>query len=537
MMKFLRTQMKWIMALIVIAFLLSTFFMYEGRTTRRTPGRNADGTMADYEVAKINGRSLMRSELEQRLRNYLSNQGSRSAESLDMPAIYRAVLEETVLESQLAKEVEESGIRVTDSEADQAMKAYADRYYATRETFYQALANSGIKVDDYKRQLARQMATEQLIRNAIGEIVISDDQATEFYETMKALIYSRPEGFMVHMSDFHNKEAAENFRAKLLNGESWDVIVSSDVLNSKDLINITKSPVFLPSSALNSGALSVMGSLDVGQPSEGFSVSSSDYAVGLKTSHVEETVTPYDQLSADIKTLLTNQEQRKRLTDYEEKLRNKAQLVINDEELFKSPVVSIDETQSVLPENPIEIIEENDEPAPEASDDAKPETQPAATSVEPAPEMPAVTEEAKPDEPAPEATVTTEEAKPDEATPTATDEAKSVEPAPEAQPVEATPEATATTEEAKLDEATPEAQPAEAQPETPEATEEAKPEEAKPETPEVTDETKSDEPAQETPAVTEEAAPAETAPEATATEEIITKSEDMPLQEEVKEEK
>ena len=479
MMKFLRTQMKWIMALIVIAFLLSTFFMYEGRTTRRTPGRNADGSMSDYEVANINGRSLMRSELEQRLRNYLSNYGSRSAESLDMPAIYKAVLDEAVLESQLTKELDESGIRVSDAEAEQAMKDYADRYYATRETFYQALANSGIKVDDYKRQLARQIATEQLFRNAIGEVVISEDQATQFYDTMKTLIYSRPEGFMVHMSDFNNNEAAEDFRAKLLAGESWDVIVSSDVLASKDLINITRAPVFLPVSAMQSGTLSVMASVDVGQPSEVFSVSSSDFAVGLKTSHVDASVSPYEEVSADIKNMLTNQEQRKRLSDYEASLRNKAQLVINDEELFTSPAVSVDETPSIIPEPTIEIIEESDDVKPEATEEVKTEE--------------TATEEAKP-----EATAT-EEPKPEEATkPEATEEVKVEESVTE----EVKPEATAT-EEPK--------------PETEEEVkaEETSTEEVKPE-PETTEEVKVEE------TVTEEA-------------EVIVKSEDIPLQEEITE--
>ena len=78
MMNFLRKHMKGVMLLIVIAFLLSTFLMYEGRTTRRTPGRNPDGSMSDYEVATINGRSLMRSELERRLRDYLSTYSTRT---------------------------------------------------------------------------------------------------------------------------------------------------------------------------------------------------------------------------------------------------------------------------------------------------------------------------------------------------------------------------------------------------------------------------------------------------------------------------
>ena len=70
MLKNLRTHMKWIMITIVVAFLLSTFLMYEGRSGRRGPSRSADGTMTDYEVAAVDGRPLMRSELENRLRAY-----------------------------------------------------------------------------------------------------------------------------------------------------------------------------------------------------------------------------------------------------------------------------------------------------------------------------------------------------------------------------------------------------------------------------------------------------------------------------------
>lgn len=363
MMNFLRKQMKWVMAIIVVAFLLSTFLMYEGRSTRHTPTVNADGTMSDYEVAQINGRSLMRSELERRLRDYLSSYSSRSAESLDMPAIYQAVLNQTILESQLAKEVEDSGIRVSDAEADQAMKNQADMYYPTRETFYQALANSGIKVEDYKRNLARQIALERLLSNVIGEVEVSEDKAVEFYDTMKNLIYARPEGFMIHAANFHKKEDAEVLRGKLTAGESWDVIVSNNELASNDVINITREPVFLPSSALTTGAFSILASLDVGEVSPVFEVTSDDFAVGLKTQHVEASVTPYDELSSDIRTLLLQQEQRKRVSEYEESLIKKAQVVINDESLFaRTAVTSPDESMPELVINDIVEVSADSEP-------------------------------------------------------------------------------------------------------------------------------------------------------------------------------
>ena len=392
MMNFLRKQMKWVMGIIVVAFLLSTFLMYEGRGTRRRPDRNPDGTMSDYEVAKINGRSLMRSELERRLRDYLSDYSSRSAESLDMPAIYQAVLDQAILEAQLAKEVEEKGVKVSDADADRAMKDYADRYYPTRETFYQALANSGVKVEDYKRSLARQMATEQVIRNAIGEVVISEDRAVEFYETMKALIYSRPEGYMLHMADFNTSDDAEFLRAKLEAGESWDVIVSNDELASHDVINITREPVFLPTTAFTAGALNALASVDVGKASPVFSMSSFDYAVGLKTEHVEASVRTYDEVSGDIKTLLTNQEERRRLTEYETALKNSAQLVINDPELFARPALSEDEEPAVE-----DVIPELAEVHP-VSEEVKPEAEaPVVEETSPEIEAPVVIEEASPE--------------------------------------------------------------------------------------------------------------------------------------------
>lgn len=379
MLDFLRKQMKWVMAIVVVAFLLSTFFMYEGRSTRRTPTRNADGTMSDYEVAQINGRSLMRSELENRLRSYLGTFNSRSTASLDMPALYQTVLNQAVLESQLLKEIDEQGIKVSDAEAEEVMKNYADTYYATRETFYQVLAQSGIKVEDYKRNLARQIAVDRLMNNAVGEINISEDRAVEFYDSMKSLFFTKPEGFMVHMADFKTSADAEAFREKLIGGASWDVIASDDKVNSGDVINITRNPVFLPSNALRLGAFTSIASLDIAEPSSVISVSSFDFAVVMKTSHVEETVSTYDEVSGDIRNLLTQEEQRKRLAEYEEKLRAKANLVINDQELFARPAVSKDEEAA-----PEIIIKESSEDA-TVPEEAKPEEAPAP--VEPVEEV------------------------------------------------------------------------------------------------------------------------------------------------------
>ncbi len=335
MMKLLKAHMKWIMVIIVIAFLLSTFLMYEGRSPRRGPGElNADGTMSDYEVAQINGRPLMRSELERMRVTYLENAGIRNTESIDMALVYRDVLSQVILNSQMSKEVEERGIRISDSEADAAMKAQADRYYVTREAFYRTLQQRGIKVDDYKRDLARQMAQEVLLREAIGEIDISEDQAVQFYDNIKNTFLKQPERYSVNFADFRNFDAAENFRTVIENGESWDV--AAKAVNSSDVINITTDPVMLSAVSLNSGSMNFLASYDIGEVSRVIEMSSNDFTVAMKIEHLDESILPYDEVSADIKQLMTQQEAEQRVRDFQAGLISKAQVVINDNALFQS---------------------------------------------------------------------------------------------------------------------------------------------------------------------------------------------------------
>lgn len=334
MMKKLRTQMRWIMLLIVVAFLLSTFLMYEGRGTRRGPRQAADGSMEDYEVAEINGKPLMRSELEQRLRNYLESYGQRGVASLDMPALYKSLLDQATFELQLAQEVRDQGIQVTDAEADQAMKDYADQFFPTREAFYQSLERSGIKIEEYKKGIARQMANEQLLRSAVGEVVISEDEAVQFYDTMKSLLYRQPAGFKVYLAQFTTSADAEALRDRLNGGENWAAATSGDAVVSKDVISVTAEAIFLPENAFDTGALVPMKSLDVGQVSPVFELASDDFAVGLKNERVEERTTPYDEVSADIRVILRQQKERQNLEDFERALREKAKVVIHDTALF-----------------------------------------------------------------------------------------------------------------------------------------------------------------------------------------------------------
>ena len=223
---------------------------------------------------------------------------------------------------------------MTDAEAEQAMKEYADQAFPTREAFYQSLERSGIKVEDYKKGIARQMANERLMHAAVGEVVVSEDEAVHFYDTMKELFYRQPEGFKVHLARFTASGDAEALRERLMGGESWEAAVSDDAMASRDVISVTDKAIFLSGGAFDSGALAPMKSLDVGQVSPVLELASGDFAVGLKSEKVEERITPYDEVSADVRVLLKQQKERQNLEAFERSLRDKAKVEIYDEALF-----------------------------------------------------------------------------------------------------------------------------------------------------------------------------------------------------------
>ena len=375
MLKNLRTHMKWIMITIVVAFLLSTFLMYEGRSGRRGPSRSADGTMTDYEVAAVGGRPLMRSELENRLRAYLENSGLRNAASLDMPAVYQAVLDQYVLEQQLESEVKKADIAISDADAEQAMKAYADSAFPTREAFYAALERQGISSAEYKKNLARQLAVQQLLHVAVGDVTVSEDEAVKFYDSIKDQLFRTPAGVNLQVARFGASADAEALRASLQAGTDWAQATSGDALASMDVLSVTREPLFLPESAFT-GALAELASLDVGAVSPVFSATSGDFSVAVKTELVSESIRPYEDVSSDVRAFLRSQEERRKLNDYEADLMAKAEVVIYDASLFPASADAVAASPDLQPAS-MDAAASSDQPA---SDDAATDAEPQPAS-------------------------------------------------------------------------------------------------------------------------------------------------------------
>ena len=82
--------------------------------------------------------------------------------------------------------------------------------------------------------------------------------------------------------------------------------------------------------------MNFLASYDIGEVSRVIEMSSNDFTVAMKIEHLDESILPYDEVSADIKQLMTQQEAEQRVRDFQAGLISKAQVVINDNALFQS---------------------------------------------------------------------------------------------------------------------------------------------------------------------------------------------------------
>lgn len=320
--------MRWIMIVITVAFLLSSFLAYDS-------GSRGGGGQADYAVAEINGKKLMLSALNRRVGAYLEEMGNRELTSLDWPQIYQSTLRQYAMEQQMAQEVRDSGISVTDEEVKQEVNDYADRAFPTREAFYETLERSGMKLADYQRDVAQQMAGQRLIQATIGAVTVSEDEAVQFYDSTKELFFRQPAGFKVSMANFSGKEPAEKLRKLLEDGKSWEAVTSEDRPASSDMLAATTEPRFIPESAFQE-RFAPMKDLKIGEVSAVFELVSDDWVVAIKNEAVEAKTTPYAEVSADIRMLLQQQKERESMERFSQALLERAQIKILDASLFPS---------------------------------------------------------------------------------------------------------------------------------------------------------------------------------------------------------
>lgn len=321
----MRKHTKTIMLVVIAFFILSCFAGY-GLYARS--GRDSGG-QGDYAAVKINGKKVMRSTLDSTMVRIAEQMGMSDISAEDWLMLRQTALDNLVVQAELAKEVKSRKIDVAKEEIESAYINAMDSF-PTREAFKEFLQGSGITEQAVRKDIKIQLQREKALQALTSEIVVSDEEAAEFYDAVKTFRYVRPDGFMVNIASFRTKDTAEKVRSAIEGGMDWDAALEANktellVSNSYD-----KPGMLAESEVNNSPALVPLKNAGMNKISPVLGLGENDFAVAIKREKTSERLLTFDEVSADVVALIKGQQSGNVFTA----LRAKAKVEILDASIF-----------------------------------------------------------------------------------------------------------------------------------------------------------------------------------------------------------
>lgn len=238
----------------------------------------ADRQLMDRVVAVVDDGVVLQSELENRvrtIRSRLSAQGTR----MPPPEILRQrVLDQLITESVQLQMAERMGMRISDTELNDAMRNIAQRNEMSLQQFEQALASEGLTFREAREQIRREMLVSRVQQQQIGQrIRVTDREVENYLSSAAGRERSGVEHLLGHIlvsvNNFNDREEvaaaeakAESIRKELLDGADFRemAVAESDGRNALQGGELG----WRRAEQLPSLAASVIPSLSVQEPSE-----------------------------------------------------------------------------------------------------------------------------------------------------------------------------------------------------------------------------------------------------------------------------
>lgn len=356
MMQYLRKNVRKIMIVIVVLFVLSCFAGY-GMYSGGGAGAESEGTIKDYAVATIDGEKVMRSTMDYEMAQFIQARGlAQTISDDDLPAIRSMILDQMAITKELDKEVKARNVTLSKEDVDATIKEI-EAAFPTREIFLQEIQRAGLDEKALRADVEEQMRRQAVFEQVVAPASTDQQEMRTFYDTLKEYAFRKPEGFMLNIAHFATEEAAKTAREKIKGGEQWDDVMaaaSGDIINHLPFEN----PVLVPTSEMNDN-VEFLKDAPMNEVTEPVMLTSDDFMIVVKRSKQEAGTAEYDEVSADLEGMILNQKRQGLQSQFLQELRARAVVDMLDEELFKKPEVQVEGDESA----PAEKDDVSEEPA------------------------------------------------------------------------------------------------------------------------------------------------------------------------------
>jgi hypothetical protein len=334
MMRYLRKNVKSIMMVVVVLFIVSCFAGY-GMYNSGGSTESGEG-IADYDVAVVGGERIRRSRVETEMFQMIRNLGpqGQSISEDDYPSLRTAVLDQIAIASEMDKEISARNITATDDEVSSAIKEI-ESSFPTREIYFQELERAGLDEKKLSDTIRIELSRQKLFEQVTAPVSTDESELKSFYDMMKAYYFQKPEGFNVNLAHFSSEEPAMRVRSAIEGGASWDDAMEAE---SGDVLNQTPfdSPVLIPTDQFIGEAESLK-DLPLDKISDVTMLTSDDFMLVVKRSKEEAGTADFDEVSADIEQMILGQKRQGLQSQFLQELRAQAEIQILDETIFYRP--------------------------------------------------------------------------------------------------------------------------------------------------------------------------------------------------------
>jgi peptidyl-prolyl cis-trans isomerase SurA len=142
-------------------------------------GRGAGGDV----IAKVNGRKILRPDIEKYYRNQTEGQPEPSADQAQ--SLRLSILHELIENEMLVQRAEKLGLMATDAEVDSKLNEIKAPF--ANDEFDKRLKDRGVTLEEIKRDLRRTITVDKALNKEVtSKINVSDGDITNYYNQHKA---------------------------------------------------------------------------------------------------------------------------------------------------------------------------------------------------------------------------------------------------------------------------------------------------------------------------------------------------------------